>query len=321
MKLFPFRFYIFLFLVSANTFSQPKIITTLKPLPVKDTVSPWKSKNIIGFDLNQNAFVNWSAGGVSSVSGLIKGNITRIYSRKNVLWFNEFILRYGLNKQDGQEMRKTEDTYRFNSTIGYRNDTLSNWYHSAKFNFNTQFMNGYNYLGDNLAISKPFAPAYIFLGVGAEYANKEEKLNFYISPLTMKNTLVLDARLANQGAFGVIRAEYDANGILISNGKKAKTELGFLVSNHFKREIVKNINMENRLTLYSDYINQFGNIDIDWQMIFDLVVNQYVRANIGFNLVYDDDIKAKRQIDGMEVIVGPKVQLKQMLGVGLVYEF
>ena len=73
--------------------------------------------------------------------------------------------------------------------------------------------------------------------------------------------------------------------------------------------------------LYSDYINNFGNIDIDYDFLLDLVVNQYVRASIGARIIYDDDIKAKKDIDGKQVTVGPKVQLKQMLGVGLVYAF
>jgi hypothetical protein len=77
------------------------------------------------------------------------------------------------------------------------------------------------------AISKPFAPAYIFLGVGSEYSNKEKKLNVYISPLTMKTTLVLDQTLANQGAFGVNKAVYDVNGNLIKKGELYRMELGF----------------------------------------------------------------------------------------------
>ena len=209
----------------------------------------------------------------------------------------------------------------FNSTFGYRKDTISNWYHSAKFNFNTQFTNGYNYPNTQFAISKPFAPAYTFLGVGAEYFNKVKKITIYISPLTMKNTLVLDQRLANQGAFGVVKATYDIDGNLISEGEKSKTELGFLITSYYKKEVWKNINLENRLSLYSDYINNFGNIDVDWQIQLDLIVNQYVRANIGAHLLYDDDIKAKKEKAGEQVIIGPKIQLKQVLGVGLVYNF
>lgn len=295
------------------------ITTVIDTIKVKK--SYWERKNSVGFDLSEIAFVNWSAGGVSSVSGLLKGNFTRIYLRDNIKWGNELIIRYGVNKQDGVEWRKTDDAFQFNSTFGYRRDTISNWYHSAKFNFNTQFTNGYAYPNTEIAISKPFAPAYTFLGVGAEYSNKKDQINVYISPLTMKNTLVLDQRLANQGAFGVQKAIYDADNVLIREGKKSRTELGFLVTSHFKREIFKNILFENRLSLYSDYLNHFGNIDVDWQAQLDLVVNKYVKANIGIHMIYDDDIKAKEEVNGQQVTVGPKIQLKQMIGVGLVYNF
>jgi len=84
---------------------------------------------------------------------------------------------------------------------------------------------------------------------------------------------------------------------------------------------LKNITFENRLSLYSDYIHNFGNFDADCDILFDLVVNQYVRANIGTRIIYDDDIKSKTEIDGVQVTQGPKTQLKQLLGVGLTYEF
>jgi hypothetical protein len=298
---------------SQNADSIPKI----KP----DTISHWEKKNIVGFDLSEIAFMNWSAGGNSSISGLLKGNLTRKYAYRNIKWFNELIIRYGVNKQDGIELRKTDDALQFNSTFGYRKDTISNWYHSAKFNFNTQFTNGYNYPNTDLAISKPFAPAYIFLGVGAEYANKAKKINVYISPLTFKTTLVLDQRLANQGAFGVTKAVYDIDGNLITEGEKTRTEMGLLLTGAHKKEVYKNIFLENKLSLYSDYINNFGNIDVDWQFQLELVVNEYVKGTIGTHLIYDDDIKAKEEVNGEQITVGPKLQLKQMLGIGLVYNF
>jgi Protein of unknown function (DUF3078) len=286
-----------------------------------DTISNWEGKNTIGFDISQIAFMNWNAGGNSSISGLLKGNFIRKYSTDKIKWVNELIVRYGVNKQDGVELRKTDDAFQFNSTFGYRKDTISNWYHSAKFNFNTQFTNGYAYPNTDKAISKPFAPAYIFTGIGAEYSNKEKKINVYLSPLTQKTTLVLDQRLANEGAFGVQKATYDLDGNLINEGKMSRTELGVLVTAYHKREVWKNINLENRLSLYSDYINNFGNIDVDWQIQLDLVVNEYVRANIGAHFIYDDDIKAKEEVAGEQITLGPKLQLKQVLGIGLVYNF
>jgi hypothetical protein len=342
MKLLHYAFIIVLLTISINSFSQKDTITPiiveLRPIIALATVtstatvtaktspelppqylSHWQSKNTIGLDLNEIAFVNWNAGGVSAISGLLKGNFLRIHTLDKSEWVNELIVRYGITKQDGLAIQKSDDEFRFNSTYGYRKDTLTNWYHSAKFNFNTQFANGYKYPDTSSPISKPFAPAYTFLGYGANYFDKVKKFDLYISPLTFKNTLVLDQTLANKGAFGVNKAIYDAEGNLVSKGRKSRTEFGFLITNHYKKEVWKNITMENRLSLYSDYINNFGNIDVEWRLQFDLVVNKYVRANIGMHLIYDDDIKTTEEINVVKVPKGPKVQLKQVLGLGLVY--
>jgi hypothetical protein len=307
---------LFLLLFSVSIFAQELTNTKLP-----DTISYWTKKNKLGFDISEIAFVNWSAGGNSAVSGLFKGEFLRMYAKENRKWVNELFVRYGLNKQDVLGVRKTDDAIQINSTFGYRKDTITNWYHSAKFNFNTQFTNGYAYPNTEKVISRLFAPAYIFLGVGAENANKEKKRIFYISPFTFKTTFVLDQNLANQGAFGVTKAIYDTSGNILVNGKRSKTELGFLFTSFYKREIVKNITLVNKLSLYSDYINNFGNIDVDCDLSLDLVVNQYVKANIGARVVYDDDIKAKEEVNGTQVTVGPKAQLKQLLGVGIVYQF
>ncbi|SCY76987.1 DUF3078 domain-containing protein [Flavobacterium caeni] len=319
-RLFPFFFFLFFVPSLAQTKDTLLVVRDTVKMKVVE-VSHWTNKNTVGFDLNQIAFVNWSAGGVSSVSGLLKGIFSRKYDNNNVKWSNELIMRYGMNKQDGVEFRKTDDAFQFVSTFGYRRDTISNWYHSAKFNFNTQFTDGYEYPNTDLAISGAFSPAYTFFGIGAEYSNKEKLINVYLSPMTVKNTIVANQRLANQGAFGVKPAQYDANGNMTREGENMKTEFGMLITCHFKREIFKNINLENRLALYSDYINKFGNIDVDWQLQLDMIVNQYVKANIGTHLLYDDDIKAKEEVAGVQVTKGPRIQLKQMLGIGVEYSF
>jgi len=281
----------------------------------------WSKKNTLGFDISQIAFVNWNAGGASSISGLLKGNFYRNYNKGNLNWSSEMIFRYGINKQQGENIRKTDDAFQINSTFGFRTEENSNWFYSAKFNFNTQFTNGFAYPNTSRAISKPFAPAYIFMGVGAENINKEKNTFFYISPFTFKTTLVLDQTLANQGAFGVDKAVFDLNNNLISEGKQTRMELGFLFTSKFKKEIFKNIIFENRLSLYSDYINRFGNVDVDCDLQFALVVNQYVKANIGAQIIYDDDIKSKREIAGIQVTEGPKTQIRQALSIGIEYVF
>lgn len=293
------------------------LITTAIP----DSLSHWEKTNTLGLDLNQIAFVNWSVGGNNSIAGIAKGAFVRKYTDENFGWLNELFLKYGLNSQEGQELRKTDDEIKLNSTVGYRRDTLSNWYNSAKFNFSTQFANGYTYPNTTEEISGPFSPAYIFLGIGTEYIRKDLGLNLYLSPLTNKTTLVLNNRLANSGAFGVEAGVFDEEGNLIKSGKNTRTEIGILISNQFKRQVFKNIMLDHRINFYTDYLNNFGNIDIDWQLQLDMTVNEYVKATIGTHIIYDDDIKSTEEVDGTVITGGPKIQLKQILGLGLSYTF
>lgn len=286
-------------------------------------VTFWTEKNEVGVNLSEVAFVNWNAGGNNSISALMYGNVERTYRKGDLNWRNRATVRYGINSQEGQELRKTEDEIRLSSSFGYRKDSVSNWFYSAKFNFNTQFTNGYRYPDTDSPISKIMAPGYLFLGIGSEYSDPVEDLTVYISPVTQKSTFVLAQELANEGMFGVTGAVRDSLGNIIEEGENVRTEFGFLVSTDFSKEVFENVLVDNQLSLYSDYLNKFGNIDVEWQLNVKLKVNDFIKANVGSHLIYDDDVKFKEDTngDGNLETTGPRIQFKQMLGVGLVYEF
>src|SRR5690606_2947278 len=117
-----------------------KVISEYKPLPPR-----WAKGNKIGMNVSEIAFINWSAGGNNSISGLSNALFERNYTHEKVQWNNELIMRFGLSIQDGQKIRKSEDALAIDSTLGFRMDNLSDWYFSAKVNFNTQFAKGYKY--------------------------------------------------------------------------------------------------------------------------------------------------------------------------------
>jgi len=306
------------------------VISFKKTKPLKNKYnrfripSFWDTQNKIGFNFSEAAFVNWNSGGNNSVTGLAHAKFVRNYKFRYIQWNNDLEIRYGLNAQEDRELRKTEDVIRFSSTFGFRRDTVSNWYYSVKMNFNTQFTNGYKYPDTENPISSFMAPGYLFLGGGASYIPEGKKFDLYISPLTQKATFVLNQELANRGAFGVKRAVRDIDGNIIEEGKKVYMELGFLVTNTWENEIAKNIILNHRLSLYSDYLNSFGNIDVDWELNFNLKVNKYISTSFGTHVIYDDDILFDEQKDANGTIVQrgvPKIQFKQILGVGLLYDF
>ena len=233
-------------------------------------------------------------------------------------------LRYGLNAQEGRKLRKSDDAIKISSTLGYRRDTISNWYYSVKANFNTQFSNGYKYPDRATPLSRFMAPGYFFFGAGTSYITEDQKLNLYISPLTLKATFVLDQALADNGAFGVKKAILDTNGNVVQPGENQFIELGFLITNTWETTLTKNVGLRHDLSLYSDYLTSFGNIDIDWELNLNLKVNKSITTNIGTHLIYDDDILFDRLVDANDILIDegePRLQFKQILGVGVTYEF
>ncbi|MEO1010462.1 MAG: DUF3078 domain-containing protein [Bacteroidota bacterium] len=284
----------------------------------------WTRINKLGLNLNEVAFVNWNAGGNNSVSALGNASFARNYKFRYLQWDNELRFRYGINFQEGQQVRKTEDLIRLTSTFGYQRDTISNWYYSIKANFNTQFSNGFRYPDRDTPISRFMAPGYTFFGAGTSYITKDQRFNLYISPVTQKATFVLDQDLADRGAFGVRKAVLDADGNVITPGKNVFLEFGFLVNNVWETKVYKNMGLKNRLSLYTDYLRRFGNVDVDWELNIDLRVNKYIVTNIGTHLIYDDDVLFDRQVNEQGQVTnpgGPRIQFKQLLGVGVVYDF
>ena len=284
----------------------------------------WTKINRLGINFSEVAFINWNAGGDNSVSGLGNLRFERNYKFRYIKWDNFIELRHGLNAQEGRKLRKTDDAIKLGSTFGYRRDTISNWYYSVKANFNTQFSNGYKYPNRDTPISRFMAPGYFFLGAGTSYIAENQKFNLYISPLTQKSTFVLDQELANKGAFGVKKAVLGANGEVIDPGENSFIELGFLVTNRWETEVTKNVGLRHDLSLYTDYLSSFGNIDVDWELNLNLKVNKSITTNIGTHIIYDDDILFDRVVDTNGIVIDPgepKLQFKQTLGVGVTYEF
>ncbi len=284
----------------------------------------WESINQVGVNMSEVAFVNWNAGGDNSVTALANMKFARNYKFSHVQWNNLIDLRYGWNAQEGRVWRKTDDAIRLSSTFAYRRDTISNWYYSVKANFNTQFTNGFKVPDRETPISRFMAPGYFFLGAGTSFIPEGKNFNLYISPITHKSTYVLDQDLANKGAFGVQKALLDAEGNILKKGERVYVEFGFLVTNDWETEVYKNMVLKNRINLYTDYLQSFGNVDVDWELNLNLTVNEFVNAVIGTHLIYDDNILFNREVAPDGSVINPgktRIQFKQLLGVGIAYSF
>jgi len=312
---------VFLF-ICISAFAQPDSLY-LKEKRVYDGPQ-WKQNQNASIDISQVSFTNWNAGGTNSISALLGYQFTANYKDKFFFWNNRLRTSYGVNKQESRELRKTDDIFEITSNLGYQPSNDSKWFYSARFNFKTQLTDGFRYPDTERAISGFLAPGYLFFGGGMEYGKNIEELSFYVSPLTLKATVVLDQDLANEGAFGVDPAVFDANGNLIREGENLRNEVGILITNTYAMDLAKNIKATNLLSVYTDYINNFGNIDVDWRVNFDFKVNNFVRATLESHLRYDDDVKTLEPsptVAGEFDEAGAKIQWKQFLGIGFAVDF
>ena len=269
-----------------------------------DIPEKWKNSGNALFLINQSSFSNWTSGGQSSVSGTLKIDYNFNYSDNGWDWDTKVISNFGLNKISGSDfLKKTDDRIEINSVLGkkFNNDIIGRWSYSSFFNFQTQFAKGYRFGKDangnpnRTEKSRFFSPATVQLGVGM-YWKKSKDLWVNVAPMTGKLILVnrrfTENLNENQTYFGV------------KKGGNSRFELGASIRSYYKSEIFENVTMENRLSLYSDYLDRPQNIDFDCTFNFIMKVNQYVSTNLIFQFVYDDN-EIKR------------VQVREVLGVGL----
>ncbi|MFA7446733.1 MAG: DUF3078 domain-containing protein, partial [Flavobacteriaceae bacterium] len=115
------RFLFLLFLLShLSVFAQDSLTVKTDSLSLPQDTIYWTKKNEIGLDITQVSFINWNIGGNNSIAALLKGRFERRYEKDMFSWNNDLSVRYGINKQDDQEMRKTDDLLQFVSTVGYK---------------------------------------------------------------------------------------------------------------------------------------------------------------------------------------------------------
>ncbi len=285
-----------------------------------DTSKPWKGGGTTSLMITQIALSNWAAGGQNSISGSAMVNLFANYHKKNSQWDNTLDLAYGLQKQGKGGIIKSDDKIDLSSKYGQY--AFKHWYYSAMLNFKTQFAQGFNYPNDSVMISDFMAPAYLTVALGMDY-KPTDYFTVLIAPLTGRMTFVNNQTLANQGAFGVDAATYDDFHNIVTQGKKIRMEFGGYLKTAIKYDIMKNVNLSAKLDMFSNYLKEAQNIDINGELLIGLKVNKFISASILMDVIYDDDvmINIDSNKDGVIERTAPRTQFKEALGVGFAYKF
>lgn len=258
----------------------------------------WKRTGNLVLLVNQSAFNNeWLGGGTSNIAGNVGLNYDLNYTSNSTIWDNKLIVAYGLTKIKDQEMTKSDDRFELTSLYG-KQLKESNWYYSAFLNFKTQMDSGFDpKTGEK--ITHFFSPAYLQAGPGMLW-KKSDNLKVNIAPATSRLIFV-----HNEFTEGLPEG---ASYFGVEPNETMRFEFGAAVNAYYKFTVMTNISMENILNLYSNYLEDPQNVDIDYQMNMVMKINKYLSANIAFQAIYDDN-----------AIKG--VQVRQVFGLGLNYGF
>ena len=272
----------------------------------------WSHKGNFGLNFGQSSFTNWAAGGQNTVNGQGIFNYEIHYLKDKFKWDNTLNTALGYSYFDFKKKPiKTDDKIEFTSLATLKATEHLNY--GVELAFRSQFAYGFDYTKDSTHyISKFLAPAYISLGLGIEWVPNPH-FSLYFSPLTGRITIVNDDYLASIGAFGV--NELDKNDTVVhTNYAKVRYEFGARAVAKFQYPLAKNIDFNSTLALFSNYLKNPQYIDVDWQNMLVLKVNDWLNCNLSTHLIYDRDIPFYDENNVK--IEGSKVQFKEVLAVG-----
>jgi len=273
-----------------------------------DSVPGWKKGGVINFTTSQTSLTNWAAGGQSSIalSGLVSLFAHNKMARS--LWENYLDLGYGSLKQGKKDWWKTDDKIDFTSKYGY--NLSKNLYLAGLVNFKTQMAQGYNYPNDSVMISGFMAPGYLLGALGLDYV-PGDNFTVFIAPLTTKMTFVTDEVLSEEGKFGV------------DPGNNVLSEFGGYARITAKADLMENIAIQTKLDLFTNYLRNPENIDVSWEVLLNMKINEFFAATLTTHLLYDDDvdIEIDNNNDGVTDEAGPRIQFKEVLAVGFSLKF
>ena len=275
-----------------------------------DTI--WRRGGIASLSFNQVSLTNWAAGGDNSIGGNALLSLFANKKRGNWAWDNSLDLAFGAAKVGRQDWRKSDDKIDLNTKIGY--DMGNHFYATYLLGFKTQFTEGFAYPNDTtkIRISNFMTPGYVLNAIGVDWKPNDD-LAFFLSPFTVKTTMVTDETLIRESEISGIPL------FGVDPGEKMRNEFGAYFLAKVKHEIMTNVLLASKLELFSSYTNNPQNIDVNWEVILAMKINKYLSALLTTQLLYDNDVfilKSETNQTG-----GAGTQFKETFGLGFSYKF
>lgn len=310
MKALKITLPIVLAMVFVSSLSSQTPDTNDEEVTAKDTA--WKAGGLITLTFSQSSFSNWAAGGENTYALSSRFNGFLNYNLGKVVWENNLDLAYGFSNQKSTGFRKNDDFFELTSKYGYQ--AGGKWYYSAVFNLKSQFSRGYDYSVEPEEIISDFlSPLYINLALGMDY-KPNDNFSAFLSPANLKLIYVNDTTFSD-------RFSVDA-------GKNLRTEFGFIAKIKYEKEIVENIDFLTKLDVFYDYLEtkiiledgteRLRSPYVSWEVLINMQVFKALSVNLNTHLIYDETFRQSNDSGGRK---NPKVQFKEVFGVGLTLKF
>ena len=249
-----------------------------EPVEKKDTL--WTPKGVVGINLSQVAFDNWSQGGQNSLSFTFFSLLGLDYIGDPWKWRNGLKFAYGRTKIGDEEYRTNDNEIFFESTLIYH----INWAVSpyAGLTARTAVTKGFDYDPvPSVQIVDFMDPFYLTEALGFIY---DQIPNF-------SSRLGIGMKQTWADKFALRYTDDSETPEL----EKFKNETGIESVTEYKWEFLENMAYLSSLRLFGTF-DDLSIWDVRWDNLIVAKVNDYVSVSLNVLLIYDEDESIQRQL-------------------------
>jgi hypothetical protein len=279
----------------------------------KDAKEGWTKVGGIGLNLNLLNLINPRVGAGNNqigIGGIL--NYSANLVKDKILWDNKFLVQLATIKASTDPWTKATDVLQGTTQWGYK--VAPKWYVAGLGDLQTQLLSTY---GTNLLKSqvisgkataltgKLFAPAILKLAPGVIFKPTND-LKFLFSPFAYKGVFVGNDEIAKQGTFIPI---------IDNKFKKVDHQIGAELRMDLAKKLLDGkVAYVTTLDLYSNYLRDPQNVDVEWYNSLDFALAKGISVNLRTDWFYDHDIQVFKGGDvnakGRDVFVRNALLLK-----------
>lgn len=272
----------FVLFFTSISFSQTVADSLLKP--------GWNPNGVVGLNLSQIAFSNWTQGGSNSLAFTFYSNFGAVYFSYPWKWKSYLKSAFGRTKLEDAGYRTTDNEIYFETLLSRD----INWAVDPYFavTIRSAVTKGYDYtVTPSVQIVDFFDPGYVTESLGFLYTEGSvfsTRLGIAIQQTFAKN-------------FTVYTDDIETSNKI----EDFKFDTGLESVSELKYDFATNMSYSSFLRLFSRF-NQLEVWDVRWDNNIAAKVNDYISVN--FNVVLVHEISQSR-----------KTQLKEALQLGIIY--